>query len=146
MDVSGIGLVLNIKASNTFPSGFQVTQFADDGDSIAFDEMEIGGVAIGLNGDLITWDKVSPIMFPINVIPNGDDDKNLEALFEANRAGKGKRTAKDVITATAVYPDGRVVTLTGGKLLKGKPSNSVASEGRMTSKPYSFAFENVVKS
>lgn len=146
MDVSGIGLVLNLKASVTFPAGFQVSQFADDGDSISFEEMEIGGTAMGLNGDLITWDKVAPISVPINVIPNGDDDINLAVLLEANRAGKGKKTARDVITMTVVYPNGKSVTLSGGKLIKGKPSNSVASEGRMTSKPYTFMFENITKS
>jgi hypothetical protein len=146
IDVSGVGLVVNIKASNTFPSGFAVTQFADDGDSITFDEMEIGGSAMGLNGDLVTWDKVAPINVPINVIPNGDDDINLGILFEANRAGRGKKTAKDVITMTVIYPNGKSTTLSGGRLLKGKPSNSVASEGRMTSKSYSFAFENITKS
>lgn len=145
-DVSGIGLVVNIKASNTFPAGFQVTQFADDGDSISFDEIEIGGVAIGLNGDLITWGKVAPIMVPLNIIPNGDDDRNLGVLFEANRSSIGKKSARDKITMTIIYPDGRTATLTAGKLLKGKPAQSVAAEGRMTSKPYSFAFENIVKS
>ena len=146
IDVSGMGLVVNIKASNTFPSGFAVTQFADDGDSITFDEMEIGGSAMGLNGDLVTWGKVAPINVPINVIPSGDDDINLGILFEANRAGRGKKTAKDVITMTVIYPNGKSTTLSGGRLLKGKPSNSVASEGRMTSKSYSFAFENITKS
>lgn len=145
-DVSGVGLTINLKASVTFPSGFSVTQFADDGDSISFDEMEIGGSAMGLNGDLITWDKITPINVPINVIPNSDDDKNLEVLFEANRAAKGKKTAKDVITMSIIYPDGRSATLSGGRLLKGKAANSVASEGRMTSKSYAFAFENITKS
>lgn len=142
-DISGFGIVVNIKASVTFPAGFQVSQFADDGDSINFDNIDIGDAAMGLNGDLITWSKPNPINVPLNVIPDGDDDKNLQVLFEANRAGKGKLPARDIITMTVVYPDGKSKTLTNGKLTNGAPSNSVTSAGRMKSKAYTFKFENI---
>ena len=144
MDISGFGLTLNVKASVTFPAGFAVTQFADDGDSLSFDNMDIADAAMGLNGDLVTWSKPAPLVIPINVIPDSDDDKNMQVLFEANRAGKGKLPARDVITMTVVYPNGKAKTLTNGKLTSGAPSNSVTSAGRMKSKQYTFKFENVV--
>jgi len=145
MDITGVGIVATLKASNTFPSGFQISQFADDGDSLALEDMEIAGSAIGLNGDLITWAKAAATMLAVNIIPNGDDDKNLGVLFEANRAGRGKTPALDVITLSVVYPNGQSVTFNNGRLLKGRPANSVTSEGRMTSKQYSFAFESISK-
>ncbi|BFI50491.1 phage tail fiber protein [Yersinia pseudotuberculosis] len=35
MDISGFGTIVNIRASKTFPAGFNVTQFADDAEPTA---------------------------------------------------------------------------------------------------------------
>jgi hypothetical protein len=142
-DISGFGLVINCVASVTFPSGFKISQFADDGDPLDLPSLQIGDKAMGVNGDMISWRKANPIAITINVIPNSEDDKNLAILFEANRAGKGKKLANDVITMTAIYPDGKTTTLTAGAITDGMPSNSVASAGRLKSKAYIFAFENI---
>lgn len=142
-DISGFGLVVNCIASVTFPSGFPISQFADDGDPFDLPSLQVGDKAMGLNGDLVTWRKANPIAITINVVPNSEDDKNLAILLEANRAGKGKKLANDVITMTAVYPDGKTTTLTAGAITDGMPGNSVASAGRLKSKPYIFAFENI---
>lgn len=141
-DISGFGLTVNVRASVTFPSGFTLTQFADDGDSLDLPSMQIADKAMGLNGDLVTWSKASPIILTTNLIPDSEDDKNMSVLLEANRVGKGKKSAKDVITFTVVYPSGTSVTYTNGKLTDGMPSNGIASAGRMKTKAYSFAFEN----
>jgi hypothetical protein len=76
------------------------------------------------------------------VIPDSEDDRNLEALAEANRVSKGKTSAGDVITLTAVYASGKTLTLTNGKLTNALPASSVASAGRKKSKAYSFTFES----
>jgi hypothetical protein len=144
-DISGFGLQVNIKASNTFSSGFVVTQFADDADPFDLPSMQIADKAMNLNGGLVTWSKASPLNITLNVVPNSDDDKNLGALFEANRVGLGKKSARDVITMTAVYPDGSTLTLTQGAITDGMPGNAVASAGRMKSKAYAFTFENKVE-
>jgi len=142
-DISGFGLVVNVKASVSFPAGFQVSQFADDGDSLDIPSMQIADKAMGLNGDLVTWSKAAPLTLTMNIIPNSDDDKNLSVVAEANRVGKGKKSAQDVITMTVAYPDGKNVTYTGGKLTDAMAGNGVASAGRLKSKAYSWAFENV---
>jgi len=143
-DISGFGLVANIKASVSFPAGFQVSQFADDGDALDVPSMQLADKAMGLNGDLVTWSKAAPLVITMNVIPNSEDDKNLAVIAESNRVGKGKKSAQDVITVTVSYPDGKTVTYTNGKLTDAMPGNGVASAGRLKSKPYVFAFENVV--
>jgi hypothetical protein len=79
----------------------------------------------------------------LNVVPGSEDDNNLAVLFEANRVGKGKQGARDVIAITVVYPDGRTSSFTQGTITDGMPSNSAQSSGRMKSKAYAFAFENV---
>lgn len=144
-DISGFGLRATIKASNTFPVGFVVTQFADDADPLDTPSITIGEATVGLNGDLITSSRANPLVVTLNVIPNSDDDRNLNVLFEANRVGKGKNSARDVITLNLVYPDGRTKTYTEGIPTDFMPGNSVASAGRMKTKPYVFAFENMVE-
>lgn len=143
-DISGFGLSLNVVASVSFPKGFIVTQFADDADPFDLPSIQIADKAMGLNGDLITWSKATPIAITINVVPNSADDKNFATIFEANRVGKGKKSANDVITLTGIYPDGKSVTLTGGKMTDGMPANGVASAGRLKSKAYVFTFENKI--
>jgi hypothetical protein len=141
-DVSGFGFVINVIASNTFPAGFGLSQFADDGDPFDFPAITINDTAMGLNGDLITWSKASPLKTQIAVIAGSDDDANLSALLEANRTGRGKQSARDVITVTAVYPSGNTLSLTEGSITEGMSGTSVSSAGRLKTKVYHFAFEN----
>lgn len=140
-DISGFGLQVQIRASVTFPSGVTITQFADDADPLDMQAIQIADKAMGLNGDLVTWSKATPLPMVLNVIPGGEDDRNLAVLFNANRVAKGKTPSRDVITATVIYPDGKQRTLNNGKITDGMAGNSVASSGRLKSKPYTFAFE-----
>lgn len=140
--IAGFGAQVQVKASNTFPSGFVVSQFADDADPFDIPSIQIADKAMGLNGDLVTWSKANPITITINVIPGSEDDKNLSILLEANRVGKGKAGANDEVTIVAVYPNEGTLTLTGGVITDGAPGNSIASAGRFKSKAYAFAFEN----
>lgn len=143
-DISGFGLTVNIKtqATGTFPAGVIITQLADDADPFDVPSIQIADKAMGVNGDLLTWSKPNPINITLSVAPNTEDDENLAILLEANRVGKGKRGARDVLTMVAVYPDGRTVTLTPGAITDGPPMNSVTSSARMKSKSYMFTFEN----
>jgi hypothetical protein len=141
-NISGFGLVVNLLATKTFPAGIIITAFADDADPLDIPSLQIGDSAMGLNGDLIGWSKANPIKMTLDVIPASDDDINLSILLEANRPGKNKTPARDLITAVLAYPSGAIVTLTTGIITDGMPVNSVASAGRLKSKSYSFAFEN----
>ena len=142
-DISVFGLRVQLQASQTFPSGISLTQFADDADPFDAPSMQIRDKAMGVNGDLITWAKATPISLSLSVVPNSEDDRNLAVLFEANRVGKGKQGARDVVNVTAVYPDGRTVSFTQGVITDGMPANSPSSAGRLKSKTYMFSFENV---
>lgn len=142
-DISVFGLRVQLQASQTFPSGISLTQFADDADPFDVPTMQIRDKAMGVNGDLITWAKATPITLSLSVVPNSDDDRNLGVLFESNRVGKGKQGARDIINVTAIYPDGRTVSFTQGVITDGMPANSPSSAGRLKSKTYQFAFENV---
>lgn len=142
-DISAFGSRVQLVASETFPSGISITQFADDSDPFDSPSMQIRDKAMGINGDLITWSKATPIPLTIAVVPNSEDDDNLAVLFEANRVGKGKQGARDIISVTVIYPDGRTVSFTEGAITDGMSANSLASAGRLKSKSYQFAFENL---
>lgn len=142
-NIGGFGLVTTLVASSTFPAGMVIEAFADDADPFDFPDLQVADIAMGLNGDLITWSKAMPLVASISVIPESDDDNNLAVLLAANRVGKSKNSAQDVITLVGKYPSGVTVTLSAGKLTNGSISNSIASAGRMKSKTYKFAFENI---
>jgi len=143
-DISGFGLQVQIIASVTFPSGVTITQFADDADPLDLTSIQIADKAMGLNGDLVTWSKATPLPCTLNVVAGSEDDLNLAVLAEANRVGKGKNSARDIITTNIIYPDGRTVTLSNGKITDAMFGNSVASAGRLKSKTYVLAHENMV--
>lgn len=145
-DISAFGIRVRLVASVTFPAGIDITQFADDADSLDVPQQQIADKAMGVNGDLVTWSKANPLLVTLNIIPASDDDRNLSVLLEANRVARGKRGARDVITLTAVYPDGTTQTWSLGRITDGMPGKALASSGRMKTKPYMFAFENLARS
>ena len=145
-DISAFGIRLQLVASVTFPAGITLSQFADDGDSLDIPQQQIAETAMGVNGDLITWSRANPLVLTVNIIPGSDDDRNMSVLLEANRVARGKRGTRDVITLTAIYPDGTTQTWSLGRITDGIPGKALASSGRMKSKPYQFAFENLSRS
>lgn len=145
-DISAFGIRVRLVASVTFPAGIDVTQFADDADSLDVPQQQIADKAMGVNGDLIVWSKANPLNVTMNLIPASEDDRNLSVLLEANRVARGKRGAWDVITLTAIYPDGTTQTWSRGRITDGVPGKGLASSGRMKSKPYMFSFENLARS
>jgi len=141
-DIAGFGTSVRILASNTFPVGIEVTEFADDADPLDIPSLIITASAMGLNGTKVNWTQANVILMTLNVIANSEDDRNLSLLFEANRAGRGKVSQKDVVTSMISYPDASLETLTGGSCDEFMPGKSISSEGRFKSKAYIFSFEN----
>ena len=141
-DVSGTGFSLTIKFSNTFPQGIQVTAFADDADPWDAPALDIATPSMNVNGDLITFSSPQPLVRTINVIPGSEDDTNLSIAYEANRVGRGKRSARDIVTVVATWPDGSTETLSNGKMTTGMSGKSLASAGRIKSRSYGFAFQD----
>ncbi|ERR1700743_1454606 len=141
-NISGFGASISIIASNTFPIGLYLTQFADDTDPFDIPSLQVADKAMGLNGDLVVWSKPQPINITISVIAGSLDDRQLGVLLEANRVGRGKIGAQDVMTLTVLYPDLSGVIFQDGAITDGMPASSVASAGRLKSKTYSFTFQN----
>jgi hypothetical protein len=144
-DVTGFGAVVTLTASVTFPNGVDISQFADDADPFDLPAIDLANTAMGVNGDLISWGVASPVAITLNIIPGSDDDTNLAILLEANRLARGKTSSRDVITISVAYPNGKVTTLSKGKLMSGPVSPSLASAGRLKTNAYVFNFESVSK-
>lgn len=144
-DISIFGLSGNCVASKTFPNGFQISAFADDGDPLDSPDLEVADMSMGPNGDTITWSRPQLIEIVINIIPQSQDDLNLTALEDANRVAKNKSSARDQITLIWTYPNGMVVTASDGKMITGPVVQSGSSNGRAKSKRYSFKFGQVTR-
>lgn len=145
INVSGYGASIRLVASTTFPNGVTLTDFADDADPIDAPDLQISEAAMGLNGDLIVWNRANPLECGVNIIPTSESDVNLDVLAAANRVGKRKTSAKDVITLVLTYPSGLVITLNKGTLTTGSVIPGIQSQGRVKTRQYRFKFENVVK-
>lgn len=144
IDISAQGLRIVLNASVTFPQGIVLTQFPDDVDAFDSPSQQLKDKATGLNGDLVTWSKSNHVPLTINVLPNTDDDRNLQVLARVNRSAKGRRPVNDVITVTILYASGESTRYVRGALTDAPLSDGVASSGRRKSKAYQFAFEDIV--
>lgn len=137
---SGFGTSVNVKASNTFPQGFDVTQFADDADSLDIPELVQADSGMGLNGHHVVWSKPAVMEVTLNVIPNSPDDLNLETLFDANRLAEQKQVANDVVTLSIAYPNGEVVVLAEAICLASTQAKGISQAGRMKTRAYRFRY------
>lgn len=144
-NVSATGLSITVTASRTFPSGFVLTEFADDADPFDIPAVDATTATMNMNGVLVASNTPVPITPTINLIPGGQDDQNMQVIYDSNRAARGRRVARDVITMTVNYPDGSTATAINGVIVSGNPATSVASAGRLKSSAYSFAFEDVTR-
>lgn len=146
INTSGFGFHAVITATNTFPSGFSGTEFADDADPFDSPDVAAADTAMGLNGDMIVWTRAAGIEISLNVIPLSPFDLNLETLLEANRVSKGKKGARDIVSLVGTYPDGRVFTGNPGVIVTGSVMPSIASSSRIKTRRYMFRFEQIAKS
>lgn len=142
-DISIFGLSANVTADTTFPNGLVITSFADDADPLDSPDLDIADMAMGPNGDAVTWSRPQLIEIAINVIPQSQDDVNLTALQDANRVAKGKSSARDQIGIVFCYPNGMKVTCSEGKMVVANAVQSGSAAGRAKSKRYAFRFAQV---
>ena|ERR1700761_2865950 len=141
-DVSGFGSYITLTASNTFPTGIEISNFAGDTDPYDAESVEIAGQQMGLNGDLIVWAQARGLPLRIAVIPGSQADQNLQILADANRVGPGKPSAGDVIQVALQYPDGSATQWYNGRLLTAPFGKSAAGSGQLKTRVYGLIFES----
>ena len=144
-DTSSVGIAVYIRASVTFPAGITVTAFPEDGDFGTTGNTEIAGNASGVNGDLIVWKTASSVEVNVPIIPNTQDEANLDILFSANRGAKNRFPKKDVITMVVTNPvTGVVKTYKNGVIKNGAVGYQYGGDGRIKTKTYGFVFEDAI--
>lgn len=144
MNVSAMGIKVQIIAVPTYPVGVTLTKFADDGDSIELPEMTIMQRGMGVNGDMVIWKTAVPCSFSVNLIPGTEECDDIERLFNLNMVQKNRASYTDVLTAIITHPNGKVTMLTDGYIEAGKPFQDYSSNGRAKSRRFSFVFQNNV--
>lgn len=142
-DISSTGLSFRVVASNTYPSGLTLTEVADGTDPLDIPEVVVAEAAMTANGTLVTWSAPKPIAIKVALVPGSEDDIAMQYLFDANRAAKGKRLARDKLQFIGNYPDGGTITLAEGKCISYMPGRSATSAGRYKDSVYAMTFENV---
>lgn len=145
INISGFGLSAVVTASNTFPSGYVMADFADDADPLDSPDFVTAETGFGLNGDMVVWSRANGIEIATNLIPTSESDVNCEVLLDANRVGKNKTSARDKVTIVWTYPNGDRVTATEGVIVSGTILPPVAGSGRLKSRHYVWRFERVTK-
>lgn len=143
-DIGALGSSVTIIAVPTFPQGIVVRDFASDTDPWVVDDVEVTNTEVGVNGDVVSWHKATTLSAQLSVIPNGESDKNLQILVNANRGAKNKVATNDDITVIVASPDGTLETYTGGVITAGKIGKSFGSDGKIRTGTYSFVFANKI--
>jgi hypothetical protein len=144
-NISAYGSQFVLRASTTFPIGLPISQLADDTDPFDIPEITLADKSKGVNGDLIIWATANPIEITLAVIPGSADDQNLSILAQANNPASGGTLANDVITLTGIYPDNSTIVCSKGGITAATVGKSIASAGRMKTKVYKFAFEQITE-
>ena len=155
IDISMAGSTVIIKGPSINAT---ITGFASEGDPISIPDNEVRAGEMGLNGDLVTWAKPTPITFSISLIPGTTSDKILSAaLRAAHIGGKGssaKFDAVEIDTLTIKTPHGNVkdtlklqepvsYVFSNGYVQSGPMAQGTNSEGKASMKTYNFTFESV---
>ena len=143
-DISAIGIKFFLKASITFPIGFEITEFPSDQDPLDASQVAIGEYSMGVNGDMIMIRKAQGLEISFSLIPGTEADLAMQIIANANRVAKNKQSHSDVLTLSVMYPDGTVKVLTNGILLEAPFLTSVSSGGGFKMNTYRMAFEGMV--
>lgn len=140
IDVSGFGTGITVVAIQSFPAGFNLSQFADDADPLQVEAVEPVGYEMLYDGSLFAFDKAAAIKLSVSVIPGSDDDINLKILLQARKGAVKLVPLPDVTTMAISYPDGGRVMLTNGTIISGPLADSIQTTGRKKGNQYTFAF------
>ncbi|AUG84957.1 hypothetical protein MAELSTROM_37 [Pseudoalteromonas phage Maelstrom] len=144
-DVSHNGAIYTISASKTFAGvPIPISAFPKDTDPFDVPNTDIADMEIGTNGDAVTWDIQNPVESSLAIIPATNDHETLQSIYDANRAEKGKPSAKDLITLVRILPNGETTTLKG-RITSGPATTSLASSGKIKTPVYSFKWYKVFR-
>lgn len=156
-EVSMAGSVVTINAKG---GKVTLTEFAEDADPISISDLEVRKGGMNLNGNLVSWAAPNPITVSLSLIPGSASDKKLSALIRAcHLGGKGNQIGDAFISSmTIAVPtsvgatDAGTLAISGSKtqwsfsngfITSGPVAQGTNSDGKATTKTYTFTFEKV---
>ena len=139
---------ISFAGSTVTVAGITIKDFMDDANPVEFQDVELSGVGINLNGNMIRYAKPTPIMMSVTVIPNSDSDKALFSLWKKYRiAEKWQSQWGESLSASVDCANGGgfsgSVKLSNGTMVSGPAGISATAEGKMQGRTYTFAFATV---
>jgi hypothetical protein len=140
IDISSAGSGITIFSVSSFPMGFQLSAFADDVDPLSIQATEVSGFERLYDGTIFSFDKTSPILLSVGVIPNTEDDINLKILLQKRKSNSNALPLPDGVTMVISYADGGRNVLSHGSILAGSIADSLMSQGRKKGNEYHFVF------
>lgn len=154
VDVSATGASITITAPAI--GTVLITRFSDEGTPFEFNEIEVTGSALSINGELITWSKPVAYAGSVTVIPHSEEDIALHELLEESHVrftGNGTRAVNSNNVKTALTlkcpqldGDGRSFKqyhYTNGRIVSGPTAPSTSAEGKLSARTYTFVFEQM---
>ena len=144
-DTSHNGAIYTILASKTTAGiPLPISAFPKDSDPFDVPNSDIADMELGTNGDEISWSVTNPVDSSCAIIPGTDDHEIMQRICDANRAEKGKKSAKDKITIVRVLPNRETTTMIG-RITNGPSTTSLASSGKIKTPVYTFKFSKVFR-
>jgi len=140
IDISGFGTGITIIATTSFPVGFTLSSFADDEDALNVENTEVSGYEKLYDGSIFTFDKTSPLLLSVGVIPNSSDDSNLKVLMQMRKSSPQLLPIVDTTSCVICYADGGKVAMSNGTILSGALADSLTAQGRKKGNVYHFVF------
>jgi hypothetical protein len=140
IDVSAFGAGITIVALTSFPMGFSLSSFSDDEDPLNVEQLEVSGYEKLYDGSIFTFDKTSPVLLSVGVMPNTDDDTNLKILLQMRKSSPQLLPLPDTTSMVITYPDGGRIVLSDGSILSGAIADSLTAQGRKKGNVYHFVF------
>jgi len=154
IDVSATGASININSAAT--GAVLITRFSDEGTPFEFNEIEVTGSALSLNGELITWSKPVAYAASVTVMPHSDEDNSLRKLLEASHVrfnGSGTTAVNPEMVKTSLTlkcpllneagSSFKEYRFTEGRIVSGPTAPSTSAEGKLSARTYTFVFERM---
>jgi hypothetical protein len=142
-DQGAFGLIATVLAKKTFPSTFQIDQWADDEMPISFDATQVSDHKMLADGNMFSFDVARPIPVKIAVIAGSSDDENLSVLLKAGVSQNSIIPIKDTVILTVNYPGKFTIIFSDGYLRSGPMAPSISQDGRVKGNVYEFVFNAV---
>lgn len=157
IDVSATGATITVHAPAI--GQVQISRFSDEGTPFEFNEIEVTGSALSLNGELITWSKPVAYAASVTVIAHSDEDEALRKLLEASHVrftGGGTKAVnaenvntKLTLKCPTLNSSGesfKMYSYTNGRIVSGPTAPSTSAEGKLAARTYTFVFEQMGES